>query len=81
MFLLSFWLCLKRDKIANQEEKIRFESKISILFKELKETKFPLFYFIFFLRRLIIVICLNFITIPSIKLSISATLSLAVNFI
>ena len=79
MFLLSLWLCLTRDKFINQEEKKVFESKFNILFKELKETEFPLFYFIFIVRRFIIVIILNFSTIPTINLSISAILSLAVN--
>ena len=81
MFSLSLRLCLKRDKILNKEEKELFESKFSILFKEMKENNFPLFYFIFFIRRIVIVISLSFINIPSIKLSISAILSLAVKFI
>ena len=80
MFVLSLRLCLKRDKIENQEEKKVFESKFNIFFKELKENNFPLFYFIFFIRRIIIVISMNFITVPGIKLSISAISSLSVSF-
>ena len=77
-FSISFILCIKRSKIENEEEKKKFESKFNVLLNELKENNFPLFYFIFFIRRFLLVMIVNFIPIPIMKLAFSAILSFAV---
>ena len=77
-FSLSYILCTKRSKIINEDEKTKFESKFNVLFNELKENNFPLFYFLFFIRRLLLVMILNLIPSPIMKLTFSAILSLAV---
>ena len=78
IFLFCFYLCFKRSKISNEEEKKNFELRFKVLFDELKENTFPLYYFLFFIRRLTLVIIVNLITNSIIRLTLSAILSLAV---
>ena len=81
MFFLSIWLCFKREKILNLEVKEKFESKFNVLFAELKEGNFPLFYFWFFFKRVCLMVIVNWVSIPILRLTISFILSLAVIFI
>ena len=77
-FFITIVLCIKRSKIENEDEKKKFESKFNVLLYELKENSFPLFYFIFFIRRILLVMILNFVPIPIMKLAFSTILSFGV---
>lgn len=79
--LLAFLICTKRENILSPLRRNNFELKFEVLFKDLKDDKFPLFYFIFFGRRLAIVLVLMFLKIPVLALVISGILNLAVLFI
>ena len=81
MAFISVRLCYKRSKIDNDEEKIIFEKKFNVIVSEFKGDQLPLFYFIFFIRRFLLMIFINLIRFPTLKIILSSTLELSVMLI
>ena len=80
MLGLSIKLCYKSSKIVDSEKKEKYEKKFKVLVGELKSDQLPFFYFIFLLRRFLLMIFINFVNYPTLRLFLSSTLELSVIF-
>lgn len=81
MAFISARLCYKRSKIDNDEEKGNYEKKFNVIVSELKSDQLPMYYFIFFIRRFLLMIFINFVRFPTLRIILSSTLELSVKFI
>ena len=81
MLGLSIKLCYKSSKIDDSEKKEKYEKKFKVIVGELKCDQLPLFYFIFFMRRFMLMIFINFVSYPTLRLFLSSTLEFSVIFI
>ena len=81
MAFISVRLCYKSSKIDNDEEKGNYEKKFNVIVSELKSDQLPMYYFIFFIRRFLLMIFINFVRFPTLRIILSSTLELSVKFI
>ena len=81
MVFISIKLCYTSSKIGDSDEKEKYDKKFKVIVGELKNDQLPFFYFIFFIRRFILMIFINFINYPTMRLILSSTLQLSVIFI
>ena len=78
VFCISAKLCFKSSQIDDYVEKEKYEKKFKVIVGELKGDQLPLFYFIFFVRRVLLMIFINFGIFPTLRLILSSTLELSV---